>query len=330
MSEQAVFSARAVVYYYDANTKAWGASPVAGFTRLDIYVHSGTGAARVIGRGFEDASKVVINSNINKDTAYQKARDTFHQWTDARSAYGLNFSTKDEADAFAAAFDNASKGPSPAGRPAPAPAAPAPSPPVASTPKPGPPAPPGKAPPPPAPPKAPPKPPASSSNAAAAPVPPSEPGRNALLGSIQGFSKNKLKKADTNDRSGLVPEKKPSQASIKSEEPLASPKKAAGSGGGGGGGGGGDMMAEMLKRQNALKSGGGDKPAAPRPAPPTAKAKPPPPPSGPPPTAARTTSSSSISEPLPDHLQQLKEEILAEFRAELAQFKAEILEHLSR
>lgn len=71
----------------------------------------------------------MINSNITKDTLYTKARDTFHQWSDARGAYliysavlspcslpsifydlfrfGLNFSTAQEADAFAAAFENA-------------------------------------------------------------------------------------------------------------------------------------------------------------------------------------------------------------------------------
>jgi hypothetical protein len=45
---------------------------------------------------------VTINSTLFKELIYQKASDLFHQWTDTRNSYGLNFASRQEADSFAA------------------------------------------------------------------------------------------------------------------------------------------------------------------------------------------------------------------------------------
>lgn len=48
--------------------------------------------------------QVVINCAILKGLKYNQATVTFHQWRDNRQVYGLNFSSKDDADAFAHAM----------------------------------------------------------------------------------------------------------------------------------------------------------------------------------------------------------------------------------
>lgn len=45
--------------------------------------------------------QVVINCAILKGLKYNQATPTFHQWRDNRQVYGLNFSSKEEADQFA-------------------------------------------------------------------------------------------------------------------------------------------------------------------------------------------------------------------------------------
>jgi len=42
----------------------------------------------------------VINSPVFKEITYQKASETFHQWSDNKYAYGLNFASNPEADGF--------------------------------------------------------------------------------------------------------------------------------------------------------------------------------------------------------------------------------------
>jgi hypothetical protein len=51
-------------------------------------------------------SQVVINSNVTKDTQYTRASETFHQWSDSRLIYGLNFGTKEEAETFGSGFES--------------------------------------------------------------------------------------------------------------------------------------------------------------------------------------------------------------------------------
>jgi len=362
MSEQIVFTGKGVVYYYDPGKKNWTESPIKGYSRLDIYKNSATGGYRVIGRGIEDSKTVVINSMITRDTAYVRTKETFHQFQDPRYLYGLNFANKSEAETFADQFDNSVnvlKGASAtAPIPTTAPAVPvpatskqvtAPRAPVASN------AP--KAPGPPPPPKAPP------ASSARTDHPPNEPGRNSLLNSIEGFSKNNLKKdeADTVDKSGplLPPQPHPtnpvtessdSDPSATAVQKVPSPST------------GGDMMAAIMAKRAAMQSHTrkdsftgsthSEKkppPSVPVKGPPPVKpaelvSKPPVPPrnpsssnsprstlssnSGGGPIASTLSSNSggtNTSSTLPEHLQQLKAEIMAEFKLELAQFKEEIL-----
>jgi hypothetical protein len=50
---------------------------------------------------------VVINCAILKGLKYNQATATFHQWRDNKQVYGLNFSSKDDADSFAHAMSHA-------------------------------------------------------------------------------------------------------------------------------------------------------------------------------------------------------------------------------
>ncbi|XP_076359853.1 protein enabled homolog isoform X2 [Tachypleus tridentatus] len=53
------------------------------------------------------ANGVVINCAIPKGLKYNKATATFHQWRDNRQIYGLNFSSKEEADNFSLTMQRA-------------------------------------------------------------------------------------------------------------------------------------------------------------------------------------------------------------------------------
>ncbi|XP_026675853.1 protein enabled-like [Diaphorina citri] len=48
--------------------------------------------------------QVVINCVILKSLKYNQATSTFHQWRDNKQVYGLNFSSKEDADSFARAM----------------------------------------------------------------------------------------------------------------------------------------------------------------------------------------------------------------------------------
>lgn len=255
MTEKSIFASRAVVYYFDAGSKNWVPTQVGNnFCRIDLYENTTTNTFRVIGRGLDEEhkDKIVINSNISKETLYQKASDTFHKWADARYIYGLNFTSSQEAETFFNGFQgviNRLKG----STPAPA-AAPPPNPPVQKAPTPSPapqsvpspkaaPTPPSvPTPPPGAPPGAPPPP----------ELPKASKGtpRGALLDSIQNFKKNGLKPTTTVDKSVPVV--------AKTNPPPTSTPQPGGGGGGGGAlpppvpGGGGDMMAQIMAKRKQM------------------------------------------------------------------------------
>jgi hypothetical protein len=48
--------------------------------------------------------QVVINCAILKGLKYNQATTTFHQWRDNKQVYGLNFSSKEDAESFARAM----------------------------------------------------------------------------------------------------------------------------------------------------------------------------------------------------------------------------------
>lgn len=103
-SEYSVASAKASVMTYDDNNKKWvhsGSS--SGLSKVHIYQHTVNNTFRVVGWKIQD-HEVVINCSILKGLKYFQATPTFHQWRDNKQVYGLNFTNKDEAEAFAAAM----------------------------------------------------------------------------------------------------------------------------------------------------------------------------------------------------------------------------------
>ncbi|XP_047737102.1 protein enabled isoform X2 [Hyalella azteca] len=102
--EVSICQARASVMLYDDGTKKWvPAGSSSGLSKVQIYHHTGNTSFRVVGRKIND-HEVVINCAIQKALKYNQATPTFHQWRDNRQVYGLNFSSKDDADAFAQAM----------------------------------------------------------------------------------------------------------------------------------------------------------------------------------------------------------------------------------
>ncbi|CAG0880643.1 unnamed protein product [Darwinula stevensoni] len=104
LPEQSIASARASVMVYDDVLKKWihsGSST--GLSKVHIYQHVVNSAFRVVGRKLQD-HEVVINCAILKGLKYNQATPTFHQWRDNKQVYGLNFSSKDDADNFATAM----------------------------------------------------------------------------------------------------------------------------------------------------------------------------------------------------------------------------------
>ncbi|KAK4873296.1 hypothetical protein RN001_015325 [Aquatica leii] len=104
MSEQSIASARASVMVYDDVNKKWVPSGTSsGLSKVHIYQHTVQQTFRVVGRKLHD-HEVVINCAILKGLKYNQATATFHQWRDNKHVYGLNFSSKEDADQFARAM----------------------------------------------------------------------------------------------------------------------------------------------------------------------------------------------------------------------------------
>ncbi|XP_063239791.1 protein enabled isoform X2 [Bacillus rossius redtenbacheri] len=103
-SEQSIASARASVMVYDDVNKKWVPSGTSsGLSKVHIFQHQVNNTFRVVGRKLQD-HEVVINCAILKGLKYNQATATFHQWRDNKQVYGLNFSSKDDADSFARAM----------------------------------------------------------------------------------------------------------------------------------------------------------------------------------------------------------------------------------
>jgi len=102
--EQSIAAARASVMVYDDINKKWvPAGSSHGLSKVHIYHHFINNTFRVVGRKLQD-HEVVINCAILKGLKYNQATPTFHQWRDNKQVYGLNFSSKDDADVFATAM----------------------------------------------------------------------------------------------------------------------------------------------------------------------------------------------------------------------------------
>ncbi|EGG13467.1 vasodilator-stimulated phosphoprotein [Cavenderia fasciculata] len=292
MIEVHIFTGRAQVFTFSPAASNWVPSSNTPATLL-MYHHQGNNTYRVIGRASEDLNNILVNFSVTKDVVYKRASENFHTFSDQRTHYGINFVSRDEAEAFGSGFENVLKSVK-GGAPAPAPVAaappvPQPQPVVAAKPQPAapparpqstvlnkPPAPPAGGPPvPPPSAPAPPKPPAPPGPPPPPPVskPAGGQGRSALLGSIEGFSKGALKKTVTVDKSSPLVANGP--AAPPASGGGGAPAGGAPAGGapkpmGGGGGGGGNMMAEMLAKRNNMKKAAAAEPtesSAPAPAP---------------------------------------------------------------
>lgn len=92
---------------YDDNLKKWMPSgSTSGLSKVQIYHHQQNNTFRVVGRKLSD-HEVVINCSILKGLKYNQATSTFHQWRDTKFVYGLNFSSQQDAEAFARAMMHA-------------------------------------------------------------------------------------------------------------------------------------------------------------------------------------------------------------------------------
>lgn len=106
-SEQSIIGARASVMVYDDIQKKWVPSgSSSGLSKVQIYHHQQNNTFRVVGRKLQD-HEVVINCSILKGLKYNQATATFHQWRDSKFVYGLNFSSSQDAEAFARAMMHA-------------------------------------------------------------------------------------------------------------------------------------------------------------------------------------------------------------------------------
>lgn len=92
---------------YDDNQKKWIPSGTSsGLSKVQIFHHQQNNTFRVVGRKLQD-HEVVINCSILKGLKYNQATATFHQWRDSKNVYGLNFSSQNDAEAFARAMMHA-------------------------------------------------------------------------------------------------------------------------------------------------------------------------------------------------------------------------------
>lgn len=89
--------------YDDVNKKWVPSGSSSGLSKVHIYQHTIQQTFRVVGRKIHD-HEVVINCAILKGLKYNQATPTFHQWRDNKQVYGLNFSSKEDADLFARAM----------------------------------------------------------------------------------------------------------------------------------------------------------------------------------------------------------------------------------
>jgi uncharacterized membrane protein YgcG len=93
------------VYHYDVASNSWKQVDD-GISRVDLYMSSSLAAFRVVGVSAK-TSEVVVNSPVYREMKYQRVTNLFHQWSDTRLSYGLNFASIEEAQAFAQAVDAA-------------------------------------------------------------------------------------------------------------------------------------------------------------------------------------------------------------------------------
>eukprot|EP01129_Flabellula_baltica_P007111 TRINITY_DN272_c3_g1_i1.p1 TRINITY_DN272_c3_g1~~TRINITY_DN272_c3_g1_i1.p1 ORF type:complete len:228 (+),score=50.36 TRINITY_DN272_c3_g1_i1:186-869(+) len=95
MSETTLLNIRAAVYHY---LSEWTPADE-GLSNIGIYHNPTTDAYRVVAMD-AISNSVIINSPLFKELTYAECSRVFHQWSDTKFVYGLNFATVEDAEMF--------------------------------------------------------------------------------------------------------------------------------------------------------------------------------------------------------------------------------------
>ena len=99
--EDILTSCKATAMIYNDVQKKWLHCASNGPAKIQLLYSSDTETYRIVGRQIQD-HEVVLNHSISKGIKYNQATPTFHQWRDQSCVYGLNFSSKLDAQDFGA------------------------------------------------------------------------------------------------------------------------------------------------------------------------------------------------------------------------------------
>ncbi|CAF0877514.1 unnamed protein product [Adineta ricciae] len=97
--EDILTSCKATAMIYNDAQKKWLHCAPNGPAKIQLLFCPDTQAYRIVGRQIQD-HEVVLNHSITKGIKYNQATPTFHQWRDQSCVYGLNFSSKLDAQEF--------------------------------------------------------------------------------------------------------------------------------------------------------------------------------------------------------------------------------------
>ncbi|CAF1350604.1 unnamed protein product, partial [Adineta steineri] len=97
--EDILTSCKATAMIYNDAQKKWLHCASNGPAKVQLLFSPDTQTYRIVGRQIQD-HEVVLNHSISKGIKYNQATPTFHQWRDQSCVYGLNFSSKIDAQEF--------------------------------------------------------------------------------------------------------------------------------------------------------------------------------------------------------------------------------------
>ena len=97
--EEVLTSCKATAMIYNDGQKKWIHCAPNGPAKVQLLFAPETQTYRIVGRQIQD-HEVVLNHAISKGLKYNQATATFHQWRDQSCVYGLNFSSKLDAQEF--------------------------------------------------------------------------------------------------------------------------------------------------------------------------------------------------------------------------------------
>jgi hypothetical protein len=97
--EDILTSCKATAMIYNDGQKKWVHCASNGPAKIQLLFCPESQIYRIVGRQIQD-HEVVLNHSISKGIKYNQATPTFHQWRDQSCVYGLNFSSKLDAQDF--------------------------------------------------------------------------------------------------------------------------------------------------------------------------------------------------------------------------------------